>query len=167
MRDQLENMDYKRVLGDLNAEPKRTYLWVAVIDGVDAVLLRKFARPTLNFAEEKIPYLNTYRFYSGKAEWQPIEIESNDPIVPSARQKWMQWVRLQYETATGRRGYAAVYKKDIQIKMLGPAGTTVELWDLKGTKLNNINFHELDYRNESEVAIITATLRFDAAILRF
>ena len=51
--------------------------------------------------------------------------------------------------------------------MLGPAGTTVELWDLKGTKLNNINFHELDYRNESEVAIITATLRFDAAILRF
>jgi len=129
--------------------------------------LRKAARPTIKFAEQKVDYLNTYRFYAGKGEWDPIEIESNDPIVPSAAQKYMEWVRLQYETATGRAGYAAVYKKDVTLKMLGPAGTTVEQWDLKGAFLNNVNFHELDYANQSEVVIITATLRYDAALLRF
>ena len=108
-----------------------------------------------------------YRFYAGKGEWDPMEIESNDPIVPSAAQKYMEWRRLQYQFATGRGGYAAVYKKDIQLKMLGPAGTTVQLWDIKGAWLNNIDFKELDYSNQSEVAIVTATMRYDAAILRF
>lgn len=167
MREQLQLMNYTAVLGRLNAQPKRTYAWTMRIDGIDAVLLRKCARPTITFAEQKVSYLNTYRFYAGKAQWQPIQIESNDPIVPSARQKWIQWVRLQYETATGRAGYRAIYKKDLALKMLGPAGTTVQLWDLKGSWLTNVNWHELDYANQSQVAIISATLRFDAAILRF
>ena len=167
MREQLEAMDYKKVLGDASAQPKRIYLWTLSIDGIDAVLLRKRSRPTIKFAEQKVDYLNTYRYYAGKGEWDAIEIESNDPIVPSASQKFMEWVRLCYETATGRAGYAAIYKKDPTLKMLGPAGTTVEQWDLKGRWLSNVNFHELDYSNQSELAIISATLRFDAAILRF
>lgn len=167
MREQLQQMGYQSVLGNLNRQPKRVYLWTMAIDGIDAVLLRKRARPTVKFTEQKIDYLMSYRYFAGKAEWDPIEIESNDPIVPSATQKYMEWVRLCYEFATGRGGYAAVYKKDVQLKMLGPGGTTVQLWDLKGAWLNNVNFKELDYSNQSEVAIITATMRFDAAILRY
>ena len=167
MREQLEQMSYQSVLGNLNREPKRVFLWTLAIDGIDAVLLRKAARPSVKFSEVKLDYLMAYRYYSGKAEWDPMQIESNDPIVPSAAQKFMEWARLQYEFATGRGGYAAVYKKDIQLKMLGPGGTTVQLWDLKGAKLNDVNFKELDYSNQMDVSIVAATLRFDAAILRY
>jgi hypothetical protein len=41
-----------------------------------------------------------------------------DPIGPSATQAIMEWVRLHSESITGRQGYAAGYKRPVELEML-------------------------------------------------
>jgi hypothetical protein len=78
----------------------------------------------------------------------------------------MEWVRLQSESVTGRQGYAAGYKRDVELEMLDPTGVVVSKWILKNTMLTNVNFGDLDY-SSSDLATIQATLRFDYAILAY
>jgi hypothetical protein len=61
-------------------------------------------------------------------------------------------------------GYAAGYKKDIELEMLDPTGVVVEKWILQGTFLTNADFGSLDYSSE-DIAEITVTLRPDRCIL--
>jgi hypothetical protein len=75
----------------------------------------------------------------------------------------MEWVRLHSESVTGRQGYAAGYKKDVELEMLDPTGVVVQKWILQSTQLNDVDFGGLDY-SSSDLADITATLRFDRAI---
>jgi hypothetical protein len=75
----------------------------------------------------------------------------------------MEWVRLHSESVTGRQGYAAGYKKDVELEMLDPSGVVVQKWILQGTQLNDVDFGSLDY-GSSDLADISATLRFDRAI---
>jgi hypothetical protein len=89
-----------------------------------------------------------------------------DPIVPSAAQKVMDWIRLGHESITGRRGYADFYKKDITFYLLGPVGDKIEQWTLKGAFIQQANFGELDF-SSNEVATIELTLSYDYAILEF
>jgi hypothetical protein len=44
----------------------------------------------------------------------------------------MEWVRLCAESVTGRMGYAAGYKKNVDLEMLDPTGVVVEKWILEG-----------------------------------
>ena len=76
----------------------------------------------------------------------------------------MEWVRLHAESVTGRMGYAAGYKKDIELEMLDPTGVVVEKWILQGTFMTNVDFGSLEY-SDDEIADITATLRMDRCIL--
>jgi hypothetical protein len=61
-------------------------------------------------------------------------------------------------------GYAAGYKKDIELEMLDPTGVVVEKWILQGTFLTNVDFGSLEY-SDDEIADISATLRMDRCIL--
>ena len=76
----------------------------------------------------------------------------------------MEWTRLHAESVTGRMGYAAGYKKDIDLEMLDPTGVVVEKWILQGTFLTDVNFNDLSYGDEG-IANIAATLRPDRCIL--
>jgi hypothetical protein len=76
----------------------------------------------------------------------------------------MEWVRLHAESVTGRMGYAAGYKKDIELEMLDPTGVVVEKWILQGTFITNADFGSLEY-SDDEIADITVTLRMDRCIL--
>ena len=78
----------------------------------------------------------------------------------------MEWVRLHSESITGRQGYAAGYKKDVEIEMLDPSGIVIEKWQLQGTMLTNVAFGDLSMDDDG-IADIQATLRFDRAILVF
>jgi hypothetical protein len=102
----------------------------------------------------------------GRFKWETISVTFRDPIGPSATQALMEWVRLHSESVTGRQGYAAGYKKDIELELLDPTGVVIEKWILQGTMLNDVDFGSLDY-SSSEIAEITATLRFDRAISVF
>ena len=50
--------------------------------------------------------------------------------------------------------------------MLDPTGVVIEKWVLQGTMLTNVGFGELSMDDDS-IADITATMRFDRAILLF
>ena len=103
----------------------------------------------------------------GKGEWQDITIGLYDPIVPSAAQAVMEWVRLGHESLTGRRGYADFYKKDLTLELLGPVGDVVEQWTIKGALITSTNFQDLDWASGADVAMVEMTLSYDYAVLEF
>jgi|SRR5574343_1743322 hypothetical protein len=132
--------------------------------GINEWFVMSASRPKINIGEVEIPFLNTSTWVAGRFTWDAIDITFKDPIGPSAAQALMEWVRLHAESVTGRMGYAAGYKKNVELEMLDPAGVVIEKWILEGTFLTNVDFGSLDYSSE-DIAEITATLRPDRCIL--
>ena len=89
-----------------------------------------------------------------------------DPVVPSGAQSVMEWVRLGYESVTGRAGYADFYKKDVTINVLGPVGDKVEEWTLKGAFPVNATFGDLEWATDDPINI-SLELAYDYAILQY
>lgn len=132
--------------------------------GINEWFVMSASRPKITIGEVEIPFLNTSTWVAGRFTWDAIDITFKDPIGPSAAQALMEWVRLHAESVTGRMGYAAGYKKNVELEMLDPAGVVIEKWILEGTFLTNVDFGSLDYSSE-DIAEITATLRPDRCIL--
>jgi len=147
-------------------EPKLKNRFIMQVDGINAYLIKAMARPTIESDEVVLEHMNVTRYVKGKSRWQPIDITLYDPVVPSAAQQVMEWVRLSHESVTGRDGYADFYKKDVTFNLLGPVGDVVEEWELKGTYIQSANFGDLAFES-SEAAEITLTLKYDYAILKF
>jgi len=132
--------------------------------GINEWFVISSSRPKIAIGEVEIPFLNTSTWVAGRFTWDAIDVTFKDPIGPSASQALMEWVRLHAESVTGRMGYAAGYKKDIELEMLDPTGVVVEKWILQGTFMTNVDFGSLEY-SDDEIADITATLRMDRCIL--
>ena len=147
-------------------EPKTKNRFIMYIEGIPAFTIKAASRPSIQFDEIVLEHINIKRYLKGKGAWQPLEITLYDPIVPSASQAVMDWVREHHESVTGRQGYSDFYKKDVTFNLLGPVGDIVEEWTLKGTYIENANFGDLDY-GTSDPAEITLTLKYDYAILQF
>ena len=124
------------------------------------------SRPAVNINPVEIPFLNTSTYVAGRFTWNTISVTFRDPIGPSASQALMEWVRLHSESITGRQGYAAGYKRPVELEMLDPTGVVIEKWLLDGTMSTNVAFGELSMDDDG-IAEITTTLRFDRAILLF
>ena len=147
-------------------EPKTQNRFIMYIEGIPALTIKAMARPTIQFDEVVLEHINVKRYVKGKGAWQPLEITLYDPIVPSASQAVMDWVRQHHESVTGRQGYSDFYKKDITFNLLGPVGDIIEEWTLKGTFIQNANFGTMDYGTSDPVEI-ALTLQYDYAILQF
>jgi hypothetical protein len=148
-------------------EPKRQNRFIVRFPsslGINEWFVETAARPSIKIASVPIPFLNTETYVAGKFAWDPISVKFRDPIGPSAAQALMEWVRLHAESVTGRMGYAAGYKKDIDLEMLDPTGVVVEKWILYGTFLTDVNFGQLSYGSDT-LADITASLRMDRCVL--
>jgi hypothetical protein len=76
----------------------------------------------------------------------------------------MEWVRLHAESVTGRMGYAAGYKKDVDLEMLDPTGVAVEKWILQGCLITKASFGDLGYGGD-DLAMVDMTLQPDRCIL--
>ena len=142
-------------------EPKKKNRWLLRFPadlGIQEWWLASASRPSITQNEVEIPFLNTSTWVIGRFTWESISVTFRDPIGPSAAQAIMEWVRLQSESITGRQGYAAGYKKDIDLEMVDPTGVVVEQWILYGTFLSDVNFNALAY-NTDNLATISATLR--------
>jgi hypothetical protein len=83
-------------------EPKRKFRWVLAINGIDAFTCKAASRPQISFDETVIDYINVKRYIAGKGTWSPLNVTLLDPIVPSAAQKVMEWIRLCFENVSGR-----------------------------------------------------------------
>ena len=148
-------------------EPKRQNRFIVRFPsslGINEWFVESSARPHITIAATEIPFLNTSTYVAGRFNWQTLNITFRDPIGPSAAQALMEWVRLCAESVTGRMGYAAGYKKDVDIEMLDPTGVVVEKWILYGTFLTDVNFNALSYGTDA-LATIGSTLRMDRCVL--
>ena len=132
--------------------------------GINEWYVESTSRPQITVNSVEIPFLNTSTYVAGRFVWNAINVTFRDPIGPSAAQALMEWVRLHAESVTGRMGYAAGYKKDIDLEMLDPTGVVVEKWIMQGTFLTDVNFNDLSYSDDA-IANITASLRPDRCIL--
>jgi hypothetical protein len=72
------------------------------------------------------------REVGGQWKWLPIEIETYDPIVPSATQIFAEYIRE-----------SKIF--DMEIKVLGPVGDTVELWQINDAEIVEVDFGPLDW----------------------
>jgi hypothetical protein len=148
-------------------EPKRKNRFILRFPsslGINEWYVESTKRPSIKINPTAIPFLNTETYVAGRFTWDTINVTFRDPIGPSAAQALMEWVRLHAESVTGRMGYAAGYKKDIDLELLDPTGVVVEKWILQGTFLTNVDFQDLNYGQDG-LATIQATLRPDRCIL--
>ena len=144
----------------LNYEPLRKNRWLLRFPadlGIQEWWLSSASRPTITQNETKIPFLNTETYVVGRYNWETIQVTLRDPIGPSASQAVMEWIRLHSESVTGRQGYAAGYKRDVELEMLDPTGVVVQKWILKNAWISDCNFNQLDYSQDA-IATITATI---------
>jgi hypothetical protein len=150
-------------------EPKRQNRFIFRFPstlGINEWFVESGARPSYKVNATEIQFLNTSTYVAGRFNWNPINVVFRDPIGPSASQALMEWVRLCTESVTGRMGYAAGYKKNVDLEMLDPTGVVVEKWILEGTFMETVNFGNLAY-NQDNLATITASLRMDRCVLIF
>jgi len=150
-------------------EPKRNNRFILRFPsslGINEWFVESTARPSIKIAETEIPFLNTSTFVAGRFTWDALPVVFRDPIGPSAAQALMEWVRLHAESVTGRMGYAAGYKKDVDLEMLDPTGVVVEKWILYGTFLTSANFNAVNY-SDDKLATISCQMRMDRCVLVF
>ena len=150
-------------------EPKRKnrFLFRFPSDlGIQEWYVESSSRPSISQGATEIQFMNTSTYVLGRYTWDEMNITFRDPIGPSASQAIMEWVRLGSESVTGRQGYAAGYKRDIELEMLDPSVNVVEKWVIVGAFLTNVKFDDLNY-SQDDIATITATLRPDYCILAF
>jgi hypothetical protein len=148
-------------------EPKRQNRFILRFPstlGINEWFVESTARPKLTVGATEIQFLNTSTWVAGRFNWGEISVKFRDPIGPSASQALMEWVRLCAESVTGRMGYAAGYKKNIDLELLDPTGVVVEKWILEGAWLSSVDFGSLGYSTDG-IAEINATLRPDRCIL--
>ena len=132
----------------ISYEPLRKNRWLFRFPadlGIQEWWLASASRPSITQNDVKIPFLNTSTYVIGRYEWETIQITLRDPIGPSASQAIMEWVRLHSESVTGRQGYAAGYKRDIELEMLDPTGVVVEKWICKNCWITNMEGGDLTH----------------------
>ena len=148
-------------------EPKTVNRFIMYMDGLPAYIIKSVSRPNINIEATTIDHINVKRkIRSGKAEWQDITMPLYDPVVPSAAQAAMEWVRLSHESVTGRNGYADFYKKDMTINVLGPVGDKVEEWTIKGAFVTATDMGTLDWADGAPLNV-ALTVAYDYAILQY
>ena len=153
----------------LNYEPLRKNRWLMRFPadlGIQEWWLKSAKRPTIKQTDVSIDFLNSKTHVLGKYEWENIQVTFRDAIGPSTSQAIMEWVRLGTESVTGRQGYAAGYKRDVELEMLDPNGVVVSKWILKNAFLTDVSFGDLDYSSD-DLMEINATIVYDYAILAY
>jgi hypothetical protein len=142
-------------------EPKRENRFFAEFSselGIEVWKVQTFKRPTLNINSVEIPYLNEFNYVAGKYKWNTMDVTFIDTIGPSTSNQLMEWVRLHAESLTGRMGYAAGYKKNINLKALDPTGVEVEKWFIEQAQIVDVDFGTNDHSSD-ELQKITVTLQ--------
>lgn len=126
-------------------EPKRKNRFILEFPtelGIEVWKVQSVTRPKININPVEVHWINTVNYVAGKVKWQPIDIEFIDTQGPSTSTQLMEWVRLEFESLTGRMGYAAGYKKTLILKALDPTGVEVEKWEMRECMITDADFGE-------------------------
>lgn len=180
-------------------EPKRGNRWILKFDTVPgaqdlsgnelsngagtaaeslAIDLLSASRPNLNVnASEDISRLNEKWKFAHNPTWDNISVTwyDFDSGKGSATQIMWRWMQKIYDVLNGTMGYAASYKVDASLILLGPGQTVsqgqpttnieiIEAWDLFGCFPGSIDTGELSY-DSSDPVQISADFFYDYANL--
>lgn len=148
-------------------EPLRKNRWLLRFPadlGIQEWTLESASRPKISQKSVEIEFLNTSTYVLGRYTWDSVQVTLRDPIGPSMSQAVMEWVRLESESLSGRQGYAAGYKRDIELDLLDPSGVVVQKWILKNAWASDVDFGSLQMSDDG-LATISLTLVIDYAIL--
>ncbi len=144
-----------------------------------AIDLVSAARPTLSFNSTEVSRLNEKWKFASNPTWDPITVAfyDYDRGAHSATQILWAWSQTVYDVLNGTMGYAASYKVDASLIMLGPgqsvqqAGTAsktnidiIEAWDLFGCFPNNLTTGTLTYES-TDIMQVSVEIQFDYANL--
>ena len=147
-------------------EPKMANRFILYADGLPSYVVKGVSRPTISQEAKQLNHINVQRYVKGRTVWGAMQMTLFDPIVPSAAQSVMEWIRLHHESVTGRDGYADFYKKDLTINVLGPVGDKVEEWILKGCMVTEASFGDLAFDTDDPTEV-TMTVQPDLCILNY
>ena len=150
----------------LNYEPKRKNRFVLRFPsdlGIQEWTVESAKRPSITHNVVDIPFLNTQTSVLGRYVWTDMNVTFRDMIGPSTTQALMEWLRLHSESVTGRQGYSAGYKRDIELEMLDPTGVVVEKWICKNCWITTMDGGDISQADDG-LANWTVTLKMDYAI---
>jgi hypothetical protein len=166
------------VLGDhlANAaggyEPQRmnNFMIEFHLDGIDdtpiQLSLESAVLPTVSVEEVPLNYLNITRYVAGKAQFDPIPIAMKDMVDQRTANAIDQWFNRVYNPETDQVGFASDYKKEADIILFGPDGSTERSWKLVGCWPYTVSFGQLDM-NASDKVVIEMSIRYDKAFATF
>jgi hypothetical protein len=142
-----------------------------------AIDLVSASRPTLNMNMSEVARLNEKWKFASNPTWEPITVTfyDFDSGQGSASQIMWRWMQTIYDVLNGTMGYAATYKVDASLILLGPGQTStakasttnieiIEAWDLFGCFPNNMSTGELNYES-TDALRVTCEFQFDYANL--
>lgn len=150
-----------------NFDPQMKNHFIMDVDGIPSYMIKTVTLPQIQFEQVVLDHINTKRKLKGKAEWQDVELTLFSPITPSGQQAAMEWIRLSHESLTGRDGYSAMYKKDVDIYLLGPVGDKVSQWKLKGAWISSFGAGDVDWSAGADIVELSITLTYDHAVLEY
>ena len=154
----------------VNWEPIHVNRFVFEIEGVDSFLVKAASvLPKVTLGEKEIDWINLKRYVvSSKPKFDAVSLTLYNPINPSGAQQVMEWVRLHWESLTGRMGYSDFYKRDATLKLLDGPGNVISKIEYTGCFITDANFGstQLDYSGE-DILTIELNLRFDNFVLLF
>ena len=128
------------------------------------------SRPNVQFDSQTIDVYNSKVFYAGKHTWQPINMTVRDDVGGQVSRLVGEQVQKQFdmlEQVSAASG--SDYKFTTKIEILdGGNGTAegpnvLEVFELYGCFLTDINYNELTYA-ESAPVDITMAIQYDNAI---
>jgi hypothetical protein len=149
-------------------EPKYANRFIMQLPGtnIPAYLIKAAARPSMTNGEIVLDHINIDRKVKGKSRWNDVTITLYDPITSEGAQAVMEWVRFHHESLTGRDGYSADYKRNLEFYALSALGEKIENWTLQGAFISEATFGQMDWGTE-EAVTIELTLKYDYAILQY
>lgn len=135
------------------------------------------SRPTLNMNMAEVSRLNEKWKFASNPTWEPISVVfyDFDAGQGSATQIIWRWMQTIYDVLNGTMGYAATYKVDASLILLGPGQTSasnvastnieiIEAWDLFGCFPNSMSTGELNYES-TDTLKVTCEIQYDYANL--
>lgn len=134
--------------------------------GIEVWKVQEIKRPVVTINSVEIPFINETNYVAGKAKWSEMEIKFIDTIGPSTSTQLMEWVRLHFESLTGRMGYAAGYKKNLLVKALDPTGLEVQKWFIEQAMITSADFGNNSMDSDA-LQMITVTIQPYRCVLNY
>jgi hypothetical protein len=146
-------------------EPQRGNNWSIEINlGKDKdpiiMSLMSLPLPAESNEEIEIQYQNEKRYVAGQATIDAVSLVVRDYVDADTRAAIMRWRAKVYDPASGKVGLAKDYKKNADIIMTAPDGSSERVCKLYGVWPQMVNSGNLDM-SSAEPVTIEVTLRVD------